>query len=173
MTPPARDEEDEPDHPGVPRPEGSSEEWSQRERYRELLEELRTIIPGVQVLFAFLLTVPFSSRFGDLDALGRQAFTVSLVAAALAAVVFLTPAAYHRVNDRHARARRIAVSVRAQLGGMVLLASAIAIAVFVVTRFIFSTTVGGVLGGVVVLAVSLMWWVLPRADHRHAAETAR
>lgn len=170
MTPPTHDQRED---PGFPGPHESSEEWEERERYRELLEELRTIIPGVQVLFAFLLTAPFSARFGDLDPLGRQAFTVSLVAAALAAVVFLTPTAYHRVNASQARARRIAVSVRAQLGGMVLLAFAITIAVFVVTRLIFSTTIGGVLGGVVVVAVGLMWWVLPRADHRNAAETSR
>lgn len=170
MTPPTHDQRED---PGFPGPHESSEEWEERERYRELLEELRTIIPGVQVLFAFLLTAPFSARFGDLDTLGRRAFTVSLVAAALAAVTFLTPSAYHRVSNRHARARRIAVSVRAQLGGMVLLAFAIAIAVFVVTRFIFSTTVGGVLGAVVVVAVSSLWWVLPRADHRNAAGTPR
>ncbi len=53
---------------------GDDSAEQQRERYRELLEELRTIIPGVQVLFAFLLTVPFSSRFADLDELGRRAF---------------------------------------------------------------------------------------------------
>lgn len=72
---------------GTPSDQDADEDWRLRERYRELLEELRTIIPGVQVLFAFLLTVPFSSRFTELDALGRRVFTGSLVAAALATVV--------------------------------------------------------------------------------------
>lgn len=138
-------------------------EVAERERYRELLEELRTIIPGVQVLFAFLLTVPFSSRFADLDLLGRRAFTASLVAAALATVVFLTPAAYHRLTDRH-RGRRLQVSVRMQLAGMTLLAAAIAVAVFVVTRFIFDTTVGGIIGAGVAVSALLLWWALPTVD---------
>lgn len=51
-----------------------------RERYRELLEEVRVIIPGIQVLFAFLLTVPFSSRFTKLDTIGTALFVASLAA---------------------------------------------------------------------------------------------
>jgi len=73
------------------------DEAAQRERYQELLAELRTIIPGVQVLFAFLLTAPFSARFHLLDQLGHDIYAASLVGTALAAAVFLTPAAYHRL----------------------------------------------------------------------------
>ena len=53
-----------------------------RERYRELLEELRTIIPGAQVLLGFLLTVPFAGRFTEVDDLGEAVFLVALVAVA-------------------------------------------------------------------------------------------
>jgi hypothetical protein len=70
----------------------------ERERYRELLEELRTLMPGVQVLFGFLLVTPFSARFPELDRLGKIAFICTLVTASLAAVVFLAPAPYHRVR---------------------------------------------------------------------------
>lgn len=153
-------------------PSGSSEHATsdaptvdeQRERYRELLEELRTIIPGVQVLFGFLLTVPFSSRFAELDALGRGAFAGALLSSALATVVFLTPAAYHRVKDEDDRQQRIAFSVRAELGGMTLMAIAVILAVFVVVRFIFGTTLGAVFGATVSATMVVMWWLLPSTD---------
>lgn len=143
-----------------------------RERYRELLEELRTIIPGVQVLFAFLLTVPFSSRFADLDDVGVRVFALALVAVGLAAVVFLTPAAYHRISPHDDRRQRLRLGVRSTVVGMALLAVSVGAAVFVVIRFIFETkslpllsasgttiaTIGTVLvsGGAVVL-----WFGLP------------
>ena len=143
---------------------GANDEDDQRERYRELLEELRTIIPGVQVLFGFLLTVPFSSRFDELDSLGRGAFAGSLLAAALATIVFLTPAAYHRVKGGDDRRRRIVFSVRAELGGMGLLAVAVVLAVFVVVRFIFGTTAGAVFAATVSATMAAMWWLLPSTD---------
>lgn len=113
----------------------------QRERYRELLEELRTIIPGVQVLFAFLLTVPFSSRFTALDDLGVHVFAVALLTVGLAAVTLLTPAAYHRIAPRKDRRQRLKLGVRITVGGMVLLAISIACSIFVVGRLIFTTQI--------------------------------
>lgn len=153
--------------------EDDAQDDEDRERYRELLEELRTIIPGVQVLFAFLLTVPFSSRFADLDDVGVRVFALALVAVGLAAVVFLTPAAYHRISPSDDRRHRLRLGVRSTVAGMTLLSVSVGAAVFVVIRFIFETsslpllsawsgttiaTVGTVMvsGGAVVL-----WFILP------------
>ena len=135
-----------------------------RERYRELLEELRTIMPGVQVLFAFLLIAPFSNRFQELDPFGVRAFAVALVTAALATIIFLTPAAYHRLDHQQHRRERLVTSVRMQLTGMALLAFATADAVFVVVRFLFDTPIGAVAGGLVVAAVLALWLALPWAQ---------
>lgn len=132
-----------------------------RERYRELLEEMRTIMPGVQVLFAFLLISPFSNRFGELDPVGIRAYAVALVAAALATVVLLTPAAFHRLTPHHDRRARLITSIRTQLVGMALLAFATADAVFVVLRFVFDATIGAIAGGLVVLAIVSLWLVVP------------
>lgn len=149
------------------------EEGDQRERYGELLAELRTIIPGVQVLFAFLLTVPFSSRFAALDDLGVQVFTIALVGVGLATVVLLTPAAYHRLTPTHDRRRRIKLGVRVTIVGMVLLAASITAALFVVARLIFttqsappvdtvgSTVIGLVIAGIVGVAAVALWFLLP------------
>lgn len=120
-------------------------------------------MPGVQVLFAFLLIAPFSNRFTELDNLGVRAFAIALVTAAIATMVFLTPAAYHRLRPQRHRRERLITSVRAQLVGMALLAFATADAVFVVIRFLFDTTAGATAAGLVLLVVLCLWVVLPEA----------
>ena len=140
---------------------GRSREDLERERYRELLEELRTVMPGVQVLFGFLLVAPFSARFTELDRLGTVAFVLALVTAALATIVFVSPAPYHRLRGHRDRHLRVRDSVRAQLAGLVLLALATIQAVFVVARFVLDTLVGSLLAALVAAAVIGLWWVLP------------
>ena len=141
----------------------------ERERYRELLEELRTIMPGVQVLFAFLLVAPFSRRFPELDRFGTVAYTCTLVTASLAAVVFLTPAPYHRVRGHRDRDERVRDSVRFQLVGLGLLGLAIVQAVFVIVRFVLDPAVAASLATLVAAVVVALWYVLPqlRASEKH------
>src|SRR5689334_18834620 len=103
----------------------------QRERYRELLEELRTVMPGTQVLFAFLLTAVFSQRFEDLDRLARRSFAVAILLAALAAVTLMGPAAFHRMSRPGKRPERLRVSIVLQVAGMFLLLSSMSVVVFV------------------------------------------
>lgn len=134
----------------------------QRQRYQELLGELRTIIPGAQVLLAFLFTVPFSSRFVEVDHLGRVVFTVSLVSVAVATVLFVAPAAYHRLADPQDRQARLRFGIRTALWGLALLALSITCAIFVVVRFLFhSDLLGlGVAAAIALLAFSV-WYILP------------
>ena len=134
----------------------------ERERYRELLEELRVILPGVQVLFAFLLTAPFSNRFAELDDLGRNVFAASLLGVALTAVMLMTPAAYHRLAPRLDRAERLGVGIVLTIAGMTLLGLSIAAAVFVVVRFMMSSTAwGAAFGGITLLGVVALWFAMP------------
>jgi hypothetical protein len=63
----------------------------------ELLQELRIVLPGVQVLFAFLLTVPFAGRFTDLSALQRNVFFATLLCTAVATALLIAPSAHHRL----------------------------------------------------------------------------
>jgi Family of unknown function (DUF6328) len=141
-------------------PEKETEE--QRERYRELLEELRTVLPGVQVLFAFLLTAAFTDRFADLDLLARRSFAAALMGTALAAIVLMTPAAFHRISAPGHRATRLKESIRLQIAGMALLLLSMTLAIFVVTRSIFDDTAVGVAFGLVALGAGAgLWYVLP------------
>jgi uncharacterized membrane protein len=137
------------------------DEAERRERFRELLEELRTVLPGVQVLFAFLLTAPFSQRFQELDNLGRDAYAVALVSAGVSTVLFLTPTAYHRIAPRQDRAHRLLVAVRLAVAGMVSLLVAISAALFVVARFIYGTAEGVAVVVVVLGGALVLWFLLP------------
>src|SRR5205814_1613332 len=66
----------------------------------ELLNEIRVALPGVQVLFAFLLVLPFQQAFGNISALARNVYFGGLVASAIATVLLIAPATYHRLNFR-------------------------------------------------------------------------
>ncbi len=140
-----------------------SDEEELRERYQELLEEVRVVLPGVQVLFAFLLTTPFSSRFPELDAVGERAYAVALLATAASTIILVAPTAYHRIAPRKDRRTRLHTAVRLVVSGLAILALAISVSVFVVSRFVFGTPTGIVLGSVVALGAGALWWALPRA----------
>ena len=87
-----------------------SDEDQEKERLNrkliELLNELRIVIPGVQVLFAFLLILPFNSGFAETDDLDRAVYAVSLGCAAVVSALLIGPAAYHRVASGDSRRRR-------------------------------------------------------------------
>lgn len=141
----------------------------ERRRYRELLEELRTMIPGAQVLLAFLLTVPFAARFGQVDETGKTVFVVSLMCAAAATVLFLAPAAYHRFADRSDRRARLRFGVRTAVVGLMLLGLAVAGVTFVVVRFLFGGVLAGTLAGALAALAFGLWVVVPIVD-RHRSD---
>ncbi|MDP1820461.1 MAG: DUF6328 family protein [Acidimicrobiales bacterium] len=132
-----------------------------RTRYYGLLQELRVILPGVQVLLAFLLTVPFANRFPELDDAGRTLFGVALVGAWCAVVCLLTPAVFHRVSDRQARRARLRWAIRTTLGGLVLLAASLLAALLCVLRLVFGTPVAVLLVAPVTLVLIGLWVVAP------------
>jgi hypothetical protein len=82
-----------------------------RDRYYGLMQELRVLLPGAQVLVAFLLIAPFAERFGTLDTAGRVLYGISLVSGLLAVVAFVAPAAHHRIGSRHARSERLRLGI--------------------------------------------------------------
>ncbi len=96
-----------------------------RRRYYGLLQELRVLLPGVQVLVAFLLTAPFASGFDGLDALEKRAYCVALLSGMLAIVFFVAPTAFHRLGRRQSRAKRLVWSIRMMRAGLVFMALAV------------------------------------------------
>jgi hypothetical protein len=138
-----------------------------RNRYYGLLQELRVVLPGIQVLLAFLLTVPFANRFSSLDALGRDVFAVALLASLLSVVCLLTPIAYHRIGERTERSARLMWSIRLTRIGMALLAIALVTAFWTVTRFIYGSAKAWSLTTVVFVALVGFWVLLPRGTACH------
>jgi MFS family permease len=132
-----------------------------RRRYEMLLQELRVVLPGVQVLMAFLLTAPFAQRFADLDDVGRRAYLVALASALGSTICLLSPTVFHRVADRTARRTRLVWSVRLAVVGFVFLSVALTAATWCITRLVFGTTVATVVAAVAVCAFVAVWILLP------------
>ena len=120
-------------------PERSEEEQERLNRQlTELLTELRVAMPGVQVLFAFLLAVPFQQRFQSVSAFQRDVYLGTLLAAATATAFFIAPSAYHRIAfQQHEKERIIHMGSRQFVCGLVALAVAMNGAVLLVTDVLF------------------------------------
>jgi uncharacterized membrane protein len=149
-----------------------------RDRYEVLLQELRVVLPGVQVLLAFLLTAPFAAGYDRLDAFGRDLFGVAMMSALAAVVLLLCPAVFHRVGERTARHRRLSWGIRAVVGGLAMLAISLVSAVWCVSRFAFGTSRAWWIPAVAGLLFVLFWLVLPRAlssgdDSRSSTDDSR
>jgi hypothetical protein len=123
----------------VPGPERSEEEQERLDRQlSELLNEVRVAMPGVQVLFAFLLAVPFQQRFESVSPFQRDVYFVTLLAAATATAFFIAPTAYHRIAFQEGERKRIIqIGSRQVICGLVALAIAMNGAVLLVTDFLF------------------------------------
>ena len=101
---------------------------------------MRVVQTGVQVLFAFLLTVPFSSRFDEITGFQRGAYFAALVGAAAASVLLIAPTAVHRVLFRMGqKAYMVEVSNRLALGGLVSTAVAMIAVMLLVSDVMFGT----------------------------------
>jgi hypothetical protein len=138
-----------------------------RQRYYGLLQELRVIIPGVQVLLAFLLTAPFAQRFTTLDSRGRNLYGVALFSALVSVVCLLTPAVLHRLGHRTARQARLMVGIRLMLAGLAALAVSVTAALWCVTRLVFRPGVATTMTAVGAVVVVAAWIVLPLTLRYH------
>ena len=128
----------------------------------ELLNELRVVLPGVQVLFAFLLTVPFSNRFDTLTELQRNVYFAAFLFTTAASILLITPSAYHRLRWRQKDKEHILVfSNRVSIVGLAFLAVSIALVVFVVSDVLFNARAAGIIGGAAAAASLVLWFMIP------------
>jgi amino acid transporter len=128
----------------------------------ELLNELRVALPGIQVLFAFLFTVPFTQRFDDLTDLQRTTFFVAFLAAAAATVLLIAPSANHRIRwrerDKESLLRRANVMT---IAGLAVLAVAMTAATFLVTDLLYEVPAASITAAGLAGAFAFAWYVLP------------
>ena len=122
--------------------------------------------PGVLVLSAFLLTVPFAQQFHRLGSADRTLFAAGLVSAALSVIAFLTPVWLHRFGRRTERAVRLAVSVIATRVGFVCFLGSLALVMLVVCRFLFDDLIAFAIVGATSALAPVMWGLVPAVVRR-------
>jgi hypothetical protein len=128
----------------------------------ELLNELRVALPGVQVLFAFLLAVPFQQGWQKVNDTQKYAFFVALLCAAVGTVLLIAPTTYHRLRWReHDKEQLLETSNRLALGGTGFLALGMTAAIFLVTDIVFHWTVTLTVTSAIALAFAWFWYALP------------
>jgi hypothetical protein len=134
----------------------------------ELLNELRVALPGVQVLFAFLLVLPVSQGFTKIDSVGRDIYFASLLAAAAASALLIAPSSYHRIHFRSGNKEHILLtSNRLAIAGLFLLELSISGAIFVITGLLFDNTIASVVAAGTALWFTYFWYVLPLLRKRN------
>jgi hypothetical protein len=128
----------------------------------ELLNELRVALPGVQVLFAFLLTIPFTNRFSDLTRLDTAVYFTALLLCAVASGFLIAPSAHHRLRFRSgAKEELVRWSNRMAIAGLVALALAIVASVSVVADVLYGEHVRIPLTVVLLVGLGLLWFLVP------------
>jgi putative flippase GtrA len=140
--------------------ETESQRWNRN--FSELLQELRVVQTGIQILFAFLLTMPFSGRFPSTHPRDRVAYVVTLITAAAATAFLVAPVSYHRLAFRQGRKPEVvrAAARLAQFGLICLLASIVG-AVFLVMDVVTGLPGATATAAGVLLMCTCLWYVLP------------
>ncbi len=128
----------------------------------ELLNELRVALPGVQVLFAFLLVLPFNQRFETVTQFQKDVYLVTLLTTALSAVCLIAPTMHHRIQFRENKKVEILRDAnRLAVVGLTALAVAMTGAVVLVTDYVFSSATMLECAIGLGFAFLIVWYVLP------------
>jgi glucose dehydrogenase len=136
----------------------------------ELLQELRVAGLGVQVLFGFLLSLPFTNRFERLGSAQRDLYVAALALAAVATALLVGPVAYHRlVFRRHRKEHLIRAANVMAMCGLVAVALAISAAVLLVLSYVLPGVAAMAISALVVLLFAGLWLALPLARRRSPA----
>jgi hypothetical protein len=128
----------------------------------ELLNELRIALPGVQVLFAFLLILPFSNGFSKVSEGEKIVYFAAVLCTMLSTAMFIAPTTYHRIRFRDGDKKRlIDISNRLAIAGTVLLAAAMSCAIYLISEFVFNVWVGVAATAFTALTFASFWYALP------------
>lgn len=167
-------------------PLGNDEEWDEAEReetpmqrldrnWADLLQELRVVQTGVQLLTGFLLTLPFQVRFEKLTGFQTGTYLCTLASSVVATGLLIAPVSIHRVLFRlHARKVMVAAAHRLALAGITFLGLAVVGVVLLIFEVVHGRTFGVVAAASAALLLVLLWVVLPLVlRHRAAAGDVR
>jgi peptidoglycan/LPS O-acetylase OafA/YrhL len=128
----------------------------------ELLQELRVALPGVQVLFAFLLVVPFNQRFADITSFQSTVYFITLLLATAASACLIAPTAHHRIEFRQQDKKRIVfTATKLAVVGLAFLAAAMTGAVILVTDFLYHETMVWITAVAAATLFTGLWFAWP------------
>ena len=128
----------------------------------ELLNELRVVLPGVQVLFAFLLTVPFTQYFPKVTDSQQNVYFAALLITALASALLIAPTAFHRIRwrDRDKEAL-LKMSNKFALGGLLLVGIALSCVIWLITDILYGSPWAAICTAIAVCVFAGLWLVIP------------
>jgi hypothetical protein len=147
---------------------GETEAQRDDRNVMELLNELRVVGIGVQILFGFLLSLPFTNHFSKLYTAQRGLYLATVTLAALSTALLVTPVAYHRLLfRRHEKESLVRLTNVMAIAGLVTVGLAVSCAVLLVVSFVAPGAPAIVITALVVCAFAGLWFVLPlsRRDH--------
>ena len=150
--------------PSTGQSSGDDESHSERVNREliELLNELRVALPGVQVLFAFLLAVPFAQGFTTTTDFQRDLFFGTLLATAISSAMVIAPSAYHRINFREKDKERMLLTSNAlMIGGLCFLALAIIGAVVLIADYVYGPAVPVICAIAGAALFATLWFIVP------------
>ena len=141
------------------------------ERYdrnlNELMGELRVALPGVQVLFAFLLVAPFNQRFGTVSHFERRLYFATLLCTLLASILLIAPTVIHRVEFRQGEKGYVVQTAnRLMIAGLSVCAVAMTSAVLLITHFLFGAATATITTAIVAVAFAMIWFAVPLRRQR-------
>jgi Family of unknown function (DUF6328) len=148
----------------VDRPSGRDETEDQRldRNLGELLQELRVALPGVQVLFAFLLAVPFQQNFTKITSFQEKVYFGTLLCTAISAALLISPTAYHRLTFHlQQKHELVLISNRLAIAGLGFLALAMTGAIMLITDVLFGTVATAVFSAAALTMFVVLWGLLP------------
>jgi hypothetical protein len=129
---------------------------------QELLGELRVALPGVQVLFAFLLVVPFNQRFVEITNFQRTLYFATLLLATVASACLIAPTAHHRIEFRAQDKKRVVfAATKLAVVGLAFLAAAMTGAVVLITDLIYHSTMVAIVAAAIALLFAILWFAWP------------
>ena len=142
--------------------ESEKERWDRN--FSDLLQELRVAQTGVQILFAFLLTLPFSNGFPKVTAFQKDTYVVSLIAAAFATAMIISPVAFHRALFRQGRKPELVrYAHRTATGGLAFMLIAMVSSVLLITDYLLNIWVAVILTLITAAWFLTFWAALPVA----------
>jgi len=155
------------------RPGKESERHRWDRNFGDLLQELRVAQTGIQILFAFLLTLPFSSGFPHTTDLQKKVYVVALLAAAASTAMIISPVAFHRALFRQGRKPELVrYAHRMATGGLAFLLVSMVSSVFMIADYLLGRPAAMMLGGVTAAWFVAFWAAIPWYRHNWIDEDA-